>query len=191
MGLFLHSKFRLEEFEAAAVPHLAALYRSAKLLAPNLADAEDLVQEVYLEALKSFHRFEAGTNCKAWLFKIMFYRLHHLRRRIAKTRREEGFASQAEMDNVSAEPPVPEEIRDEEILAALDKVPPAFREIVLMADVEEFSYKEIADALRVPLGTVMSRLSRGRRLLRQELAQVARSFGIQGLTREAGEGERA
>jgi RNA polymerase sigma-70 factor, ECF subfamily len=135
------------------MPHLAALYRTAKFLVHNLAEAEDLVQDVYLEALKSFHRFEPGTNCKAWLFRILFHR-------------------------IAAEPPVPQEIKDEDILGALDKVPLAFREIVLMADVEEFSYKEIAETLKLPVGTVMSRLSRGRRLLREELAGVAKSFGI-------------
>jgi RNA polymerase sigma-70 factor (ECF subfamily) len=171
------------------MPHLADLYRSAKLLVHDLTEAEDLVQEVYLEGLKSFHRFEPGTNCRAWLFKIMFHRLHHLRRRLSKASREEAFASQADLDNVMAQPAVPEDIRDEDILAALDKVPVVFREVVLMADVEEFSYKEIADTLKIPLGTVMSRLSRGRNLLREELTEVARSYGIQGRARAAGEGE--
>ena len=76
------------------------------------------------------------------------------------------------------EPPVPQEIRDDDILLALEKVPVEFRGVVLMADVEEFSYKEIAEALKIPLGTVMSRLSRGRKLLRKELAEVARLYGI-------------
>jgi RNA polymerase sigma-70 factor (ECF subfamily) len=165
----------LEDFEAAAMPHLAALYRSAKFLVHNAAEAEDLVQDVYLEALKSFHRFEPGTNCKAWLFRILFHRLHHLRRRLLKSSLEDAFTDQ---DSVAAEPPVPQEIKDEDVLAALDKVPLAFREIVLMADVEEFSYKEIAEALKLPLGTVMSRLSRGRKLLREGLSEVAKSYGI-------------
>ena len=77
-----------------------------------------------------------------------------------------------------AEPPVPQEIRDDDVLLALGKLPVEFREVVLMADVEEFSYKEIARTLNIPLGTVMSRLSRGRKLLRQELAEVARQYGI-------------
>ena len=189
--MVLRPKILLEEFEAVAMPHLADLYRTARLLLHNSEEAEDLVQEVYLEGLKSFHRFEPGTNCRAWLFKILFHRLHHLRRRLSKTSREEAWESTAELEQVRAEPPVPEEIRDEDILAALDKVPLAFREVVLMADVEEFSYKEIADALKVPLGTVMSRLSRGRSLLREELAEVAQSYGIGGRAKLAGEGERA
>jgi RNA polymerase sigma-70 factor (ECF subfamily) len=91
---------------------------------------------------------------------------------------------------MAAEPPVPQEIRDENILAALDKLPLAFREIVVMADVEEFSYKEIADTLKLPLGTVMSRLSRGRKSLREELSEVAKSYGIGNSAKEA-EGESA
>jgi RNA polymerase sigma-70 factor (ECF subfamily) len=87
-----------------------------------------------------------------------------------------------------AEPPVPQEIRDEDVLVALEKVPLDFREAVLMADVEEFSYREIAETMRIPLGTVMSRLSRGRKLLRAELAEVARSFGIKQRGEAAGQG---
>lgn len=170
------------------MPHLTALYRTAKFLVRNPAEAEDLVQDVYLEAVKSFHRFEPGTNCKAWLFSILFHRLHHLRRRSLKSSLEETFTDQ---DSMAAETPVPQEIRDEEVLAALDNVPPAFREVVVMADVEEFSYKEIADTLKLPLGTVMSRLSRGRKLLREELAGVAKSYGIGNSANDAAGGKPA
>jgi len=176
--VFFRSKTRLEDFEAAALPHLADIYRSASLLVYNSSEAEDLVQEVYLEAWRSFHRFEPGTNCRAWLFKILFHRLHHLRRRLVKASKLEAFASPADEDNVMAEPPIPQEIQDDDILRALERIPLEFREVVLMADVEEFSYKEIAATLKIPLGTVMSRLSRARKLLRQELAEVAGLYGI-------------
>jgi RNA polymerase sigma-70 factor, ECF subfamily len=189
--LFFHSKTRVEDFEAAALPHLADLYRSASLLAQNSAEAEDLVQEVYLEAWKSFHRFEPGTNCRAWLFKILFHRLHHLRRRLIKASKVEAFADPAGQENLMAEPPVPQEIRDDDILLALAKVPPDFREVVLMADVQEFSYKEIAETLKIPLGTVMSRLSRGRKLLRGELAEVAGLYGIRPCSERNREGNSA
>jgi RNA polymerase sigma-70 factor (ECF subfamily) len=186
--LFFKSTAGLEDFEAAAMPHLAALYRTAKFLVHNPTEAEDLVQDVYLEALKSFHRFEPGTNCKAWLFRILFHRLHHLRRRLLKSSLEDTSTDQ---DSMAAEPPVPQEIKDEDILAALDRVPPAFREVVVMADVEEFSYKEIAETLKLPLGTVMSRLSRGRKMLREELAGVAKSYGIGTGANDAAGGEFA
>jgi len=175
--LFFRPNMHVEEFEAAALPHLEDLYRTARLLAHDPSEAEDLVQEVYLEAWKSYHRFEPGTNCRAWLFKIMFHRLHHFRRRWIKAERIQPFESQ-QQDNIMADPEVPEEIRDGDILQALERVPIEFREIVMLADVEEFAYKEIAATLRIPLGTVMSRLSRGRKLLRQQLAAVARSYGI-------------
>jgi len=178
MNLFFHPKVREEDFEAAAMPHFLDLYRTARLLARDPAEAEDLVQDVYLQAWKSFHRFELGTNCRAWLFKILFHRLHHFRRRWVKAASVEAFEKPEDADNIAAEVPVPQEIRDEDVLNALEKVPVEFREVVLLADVQEFSYKEVAATLNVPLGTVMSRLSRGRKLLRRELAGVAQSFGI-------------
>ena len=184
--MFFRPKIRVEDFEATAMPHLADLYRSASLLLQSPAEAEDLVQEVYLEAWKSFHRFEPGTNCRAWLFKILFHRLHHVRRRLLKASRVEYFGGPADLDNVIAAPPVPQEIRDEDVLQALANVPPDFREVVLLADVQEFSYKEIAQTLRIPLGTVMSRLNRGRGLLRRKLAEVASQYGIG----KGGEGTR-
>ncbi len=189
--MFHRPKTRVEEFEAAAIPCLTDLYRSASLLARNSTEAEDLVQEVYLEAWKSFYRFQPGTNCRAWLFKILFHRLHHFRRRLIKASRLEAFASPAEQDDFMAEPPVPQEIRDDDILLALEKLPVEFREVVLMADVEEFTYKEIASTLEIPLGTVMSRVSRGRKLLRQELAEVAKRYGIRSESKERTEGESA
>ena len=176
--MFHRPTSRTDDFEAAAMPHLADLYRSACFLVRNSSDAEDLVQEVYLEGWKSFHRFETGTNCRAWLFKIMFHRLHHFRRRLIKNSKVVANVDPVEEGNLVAEPPVPQDIRDEDILLALEKVPLEFREVVLMADVEDFSYKEIAGTLNIPIGTVMSRLSRGRRVLREGLAEVARTYGI-------------
>lgn len=171
------------------MPHLTDLYRTASLLLRDRHEAEDLIQETFLEAWKSFHRFELGTNCRAWLFKIMFHRLHHVRRRLVKTSRVIPIDTPEGQAELVAEPVVPQEIRDEDVLKALENVAVEFREVVLLADVEEFSYKEIAEALKIPLGTVMSRLSRGRKLLRQELAEVARSYGINPRTKQAGAGE--
>jgi RNA polymerase sigma-70 factor, ECF subfamily len=184
-GLFFRAKVQCESFEAAAIPHLADLYRTASFLLRDLHEAEDLIQETYLEAWKSFHRFELGTNCRAWLFKIMFHRLHHVRRRLVKTSRVITIDTPERQAELVAEPVVPQEILDEDVLKALEKVAVEFSEVVLLADVEEFSYKEIAETLKIPLGTVMSRLSRGRKLLRQELAKVARSYGINTRTKQA------
>ena len=168
-------KARSEEFEAIALPHLNDLFRTARRLLGEQAAAEDVVQEVYLQAWKSWHRFERGTNCRAWLFTILFNTVHHYRRK-----RAGSVTNQADEDleKVQYTPPVPETVMDEEVLAALDRIPPDFRAVVLLADVEEFSYKEVAGILKIPIGTVMSRLSRARKLLRDELAAVAQSYGI-------------
>jgi len=175
--LFSSHKPRADEFETAALPHLNDIHQTAARLLCDSTKAEDVVQEVYLQAWKSFDKFETGTNCRAWLFKILFNTIHHYRRKwlnIRMVKESEEFIERA----ATYAPPVPEQITDEEILAALDRIPQDFRAVVLLADVEEFSYKEVAGVLNVPIGTVMSRLSRGRKLLRERLADVAQSFGI-------------
>src|SRR6476646_4915426 len=175
--MLFSKKPRTDEFEAAAMPHMADIYRTASRLLGAGTGADDVVQEVYLQAWKSFGKFEPGTNCRAWLFKILFHTLHHYRRKWLNLR----IINQAEeiLDQAAAgSPALPEHITDEEMLAALADVPLDFRAVVLLTDVEEFSYKEAAGILNVPIGTVMSRLSRGRKLLRDRLAGVARSYGI-------------
>lgn len=167
-----------ERFTAEAMPHVNDIFRTAvRVLAGDRARAEDATQEVYLRAWQSFARFQSGTNCRAWLFKILFHVAHHHRRQWFRF----PYVSDPE-EILEATPahtePVPEHLRDEEILAALDRIPAEFRASILLVDVEEFSYKEAAEILRVPTGTVMSRLSRARKLLRTELAGVARSYGI-------------
>ena len=173
---------RTGEFEAAALPHLSDIYRTATRLLSDSTKAEDVLQEVYLQAWKSFDRFETGTNCSAWLFKILFNTLHHYRRKWFNIRIVKD--SEELIQTAASAPPVPEQITDDEILAALATVPEDFRSVVLLVDVEEFSYKESAGILNIPIGTVMSRLSRGRKLLRQRLAGVARSYGIGNVAQE-------
>ena len=173
------------EFEAVAVPYLNDLYRTAVHLVRDRIDAQDLVQNVYLQAWKAFHRFEPGTNCKAWLFKILFNEIHHYRRKWF-TSKTANRVDQSFEEMLAYEPPIPEEIRDEDVLAALGEIPAEFREVVLMADVEEFAYKEIAETLNIPVGTVMSRLSRGRKHLRVKLADYAEALGIPEVKQEEG-----
>jgi len=168
---------RTDEFEAAAMPHMKDIYRTASRLMGNGSGADDVVQDVYLQAWKSFDQFEPGTNCRAWLFKILFHTLNHYRRKWLNIRMVR------ESDEIldltpAAGPPVPQHITDEDMLAALSEVPQDFRAVVLLTDVEEFSYKEAAGILNVPIGTVMSRLSRGRKMLREKLAGQAASYGI-------------
>lgn len=164
-------------FEAEAMPHLNDLFRTAMRLVGDRARAEDVLQEVYLQGWKSFHRFTPGTNCRAWLFKILFHCVQHQRRkwfRFPQLKEQEEFLEA----NLVAPSPITDQLTDQEILAALDRVPSDFRSVVLLVDVEEFAYKEVAEILSVPIGTVMSRLSRGRKLLRTQLSGVARSYGI-------------
>jgi RNA polymerase sigma-70 factor, ECF subfamily len=170
-------KVESDSFEAVALPHLNDLYRTAVHLVGDRAEAHDLVQEAYLQAWKAFHRFEPGTNCRAWLFKILINEVRHYRRRWfnSKTVAE---PEQSFEETLEFEPPVPEDIQDEDVLAALDAIPREFREVVLLSDVQEFSYKEIAEMLSIPIGTVMSRLSRGRKQLRVKLAGYANATGV-------------
>lgn len=164
-------------FEAEAMPHMNDLFRTAVRVLGERSQAEDVVQEVYLQAWKSFHRFEPGTNCRAWLFKILFHCINHQRRkwfRFPLLKDSEEFLEA----NLTYPVPIPDHLTDEQILAAMDKMPPDFRQVVLLVDVEEFSYKEAAGILNVPIGTVMSRLSRARKLLRESLDEVAQAYGL-------------
>ena len=174
----MERKITAEVFESEALPHLDDLYRMAVRLVRDRTEAEDLVQEVYLQAWKSFHKYEPGTNCRAWLYKILFNKIDHHRRRQTTRRRFVADGEEFIAETLASPSPVPAGLTDAEVLRALDRLAPRFREAVLLADVEEFSYKEISEILRVPIGTVMSRLSRARAQLRTTLSGVARDYGI-------------
>jgi RNA polymerase sigma-70 factor, ECF subfamily len=178
-GIAMNNEARIDEFEAVALPHLDTLFRTATRILRDRSDAGDVVQETYLQAWKSFHRFEAGTNCRAWLFKILFHTIHHHRRKAFRAQLRLVRDDEPGLEEtLAAEPPVNEDLDDATVLAAFDRMPDYYREVVLLVDVQEFSYKEASEALGVPIGTVMSRLSRGRKLLREELVDYAQSFGI-------------
>jgi RNA polymerase sigma-70 factor (ECF subfamily) len=163
---------KVEDFESAALPYLNELFRTATRLTGSRTEAQDIVQNVCLQAWRSFHRFEPGTNCRAWLFKMLLneVRHHHRKRNTSREVEDNGGI----LGSAICEESVPEVLTDEEMLAAVDALPPEFREVVLLADVEEFAYKQIAEILSIPVGTVMSRLSRGRRLLRMKLKGMSR-----------------
>ncbi|MFN2502250.1 MAG: sigma-70 family RNA polymerase sigma factor [Pyrinomonadaceae bacterium] len=173
---FKTSEQRWQDFETEALPHTSDLFRIAMLLTRNRDEAEDLVQETLMQALKSFHRYELGTNCRAWLAAIM-YNLNL--KRIQKHQRMKVVDDSEEKlaETVPFEPQIPQGITDEEVIRALHDVPDGFRQVVILSDVEEFSYREIATILNVPIGTVMSRLSRGRKALRLQLARYANEYG--------------
>jgi RNA polymerase sigma-70 factor (ECF subfamily) len=157
------------DFEAEVLPHVDRLFRLAMWFERNRAEAEDLVQDTMMQALQSFHRFQPGTNCRAWLTTI----LHHVRSNRRRARSRSRLVDDLDDrigETVAFVPPVPERLTDEEILGALARIPALFQDVILLCDVEELTYKEAAAALAIPRGTVMSRLHRGRALLRAELA---------------------
>ena len=154
-------------FEAEALPHADRLFRLAMWLERNRAEAEDLVQETLMQALQSFDRYTPGTNCRAWLVTI----LHHVR---GNRRRASGRPPLCRTSTIGSTtafvPPIPEKLTDDDLLAALRTIPDLYQQVIVLCDVEEMTYKEISQALDIPMGTVMSRLHRGRTLLRAQLA---------------------
>lgn len=168
-----------DAFTAEALSYVDALYGTALRLTRRPADAEDLVQDTYLKAFRAASQFTRGTNLKAWLFTI----LHNtFRNRIRDTGRDpvdvdSDVVEQAESIGASGAGQNPEQLLaratlDADLQAALDDLPAAFRQAVWLRDVEEFSYAEIAEMIAVPIGTVMSRISRGRRMLFERLSKV-------------------
>ncbi len=136
--------------------HIADLFRTAKRITMNQVEAEDLVQETFMQAWKSFEQYEPGTNCRAWLYKIMFNKFDHQRRK--KYTQAKYFQEAVDLTFLTAayQAPVPENLTDRQITEALDKLPEHYRSVVLLADVHEFDYKEVAQVLEIPIGTVVS-----------------------------------
>ncbi|MDQ6910679.1 MAG: sigma-70 family RNA polymerase sigma factor [Actinomycetota bacterium] len=179
------------QFSDVAMEYMPSLYTAALRMTRNPSDAEDLVQETYLKAYRAFDRFQEGTNLKAWLYRILTNTFINSYR--AKKRRPE----ESDIDDVeslylyrrlgglagstsgrSAEEEVLDHITDSEVKEAIEALPEQFRMAVLLGDVEGFSYKEIAEILDVPIGTVMSRLHRGRRALQARLYEFGRQRGL-------------
>jgi len=180
---------QLIAFERDALGHLDALYANALRLTRNPHDAEDLLQETYLRAYRFHDRFEAGSNLRAWLFRIQFntfvnrYRRQNKHKAILAEMGEapdvRGVMSRSAMRALSdPESAMLRPLIGKEIERALDQLPEDQRVVVLLADVEEFSYREIAEIVGCPIGTVMSRLHRARRALQVELADHARQLGL-------------
>jgi RNA polymerase sigma-70 factor (ECF subfamily) len=177
-------------FEQEAMQHLDALYRTALRMTRNQQDAEDLVQETYLRAYRFFDKFQPGTNLRAWLFKILTntyinrYRKQATEPRVDSLDDSEEFALYHHLDTEAAsrggsvEAQALDHFAEEDIKAAIEKLPPQFRMAVVLADVEGFSYNDIAEITGVKKGTVMSRLFRGRRLLQRALIDQAKAAGF-------------
>jgi RNA polymerase sigma-70 factor (ECF subfamily) len=175
------------DFEAAAVPFVDALYNTALRMTRNPQDAEDLVQETYLKAYKYYDKFTEGTNFKAWLFRILKNTfINNYRKRQQEPPQnafdeiEDVFESQVSSESGSIPSPEDdalENVLDEDVQRALDALPDEYRMVVILADLEDFSYQEIAEILEIPVGTVMSRLYRARRRLESEMLRYAQEHG--------------
>jgi RNA polymerase sigma-70 factor, ECF subfamily len=174
-----------EAFERQALPHLDALYAMALRLAKNERDAEDLVQDTMVKAFRFFHRFEEGTNAKAWLFKVLVNLFYNSRRKAKKDQRllqaaetgagigGEPYLSEATVAGLNSEAILLDQLVVDKLRAAVEELPEEFQMAVILCDLQDFSYKEIAEILDCPVGTVMSRLYRGRRLLQKKLHDYA------------------
>jgi RNA polymerase sigma-70 factor (ECF subfamily) len=177
-----------ERFEREVLPLLPNLYSAALRMTRNPADAEDLVQETYLRAYRGFSGFEEGTNLRAWMYRILtntFINSYRKKQREPVTVQEDDLDEWYLFDKLgesgvepSAEAEVIRSMPDEDVQKALEALPEGFRLAVLLADVEGFSYKEIAQILGIPIGTVMSRLHRGRRALEKALWEKVRERGL-------------
>jgi len=179
----------LEDFERAVLAHASNLLAVATRLSRNRWDAEDLVQDTLVKAIRARGQYESGTNLKAWLLKILKntfinrYRRNGLERTVFDgpdaDPLSDGWIGAETLRAVrDPESQALRPVLEREILAALDEVPEEFRMVVVLADVEELSYKEIADVVGCPIGTVMSRLHRGRRILKSKLVEQARMLGL-------------
>jgi len=196
----LQDMTKKEAFREEALPHLDALYGTALRLIKNERDAEDLVQDTYLKAFNHFDKYKRGTNCKAWLFKIL---TNTFINRYRKKQKEKTYLVDDDerplYSRYAAKPGSPLDrpfdseahlfhtVFADEVRAALEDVPPDFRMVVLLADLHDFSYKEIAEIMDCPIGTVMSRLYRGRRLLQKQLVEYALEQGYLALDPRDGE----
>lgn len=176
-----------KDFEAEAIPHMSALYTFAVRLTRDPDDASDLVQETFLKAFRFFDKFERGTNCKAWLFRILKNSYINRFRKTSKAPDtveydviEEFYETirDSSIETSVLEEQMFDQALDDEVSGAIDALPEEFRTVILLCDIEGFTYEEIAEFIDCPIGTVRSRLHRARKILAGQLADYAQKRGF-------------
>ncbi len=179
-------KKRKQDFDAEAMPHMNLLHNYAYKITGNQLDADDLLQETYLRAFRFFNKFERGTNCKAWLFRIM---KNLFINKYRKNQKEPGKVDYGEIENffdnirsdkidsTDLQEKVFSNLLDDDLTNALNSLQDDFKTVVILCDLEGLSYEEIADFVQCPIGTVRSRLHRGRKMLQQKLYNYAKTRG--------------
>jgi RNA polymerase sigma-70 factor (ECF subfamily) len=185
----MNAQEKRQSFDKIAFEHMDTLYNTALRLTRNPVGAEDLVQDTYLRAFRFFHKFQKGTNFKAWIFRILMNTFINQYRKKSREPQKVDFdkvefaTEDSSAENVTQawegyDESSYTELYDDDIVTALEKLSDEFRMVVILADAEGFSYKEIADIIGHPIGTVMSRLSRGRKMLQSQLKQYAIKRGF-------------
>ena len=179
-------KERHTEFEREALPHMDALYNFALRMTGDPDDADDLLQETFLKAYRFFDKFEKGTNCKAWLFRIMKNSFINIYRKVTKEPDKVDYDDVEEFyhsiraesaDSNDLQEKLFSNLLDDDVSRALEGLPEEFRTVVILCDIEGFTYEEIAEFVECPIGTVRSRLHRGRKMLRVKLLAYAKDRG--------------
>lgn len=186
MAIIGDQKQLYAEFEKEAIPHMDALYNFALRMTGDSDDADDLVQETYLKAFRFFEKFERGSNCKAWLFRIMKNTFINSYRKSSKEPAKidyeevENFYENikpSSTDSAHLEKEIYDNLLDDELSNAIASLPEDFRTVIILCDIEGFTYDEIADFVDVPVGTVRSRLHRARKMLFEKLYKYASDKG--------------
>lgn len=165
-------------YKEEAMVHFKEIYRVALRLTRKKEAAEELVQETFMQAWQSFEKYEPGTNCRAWLYQILFNKNSGEKRKRFTQSKHIQDVDEFVTQNATSRVPISEHLTDETVIDAIDELPGHYRTVVLLVDVYEFKYKEVTEILNIPIGTVMSRMNRARAILRNSLATFATESGI-------------